>query len=105
MEIFTRQERMALAFLIAVGFLGLGVGAWRKMAPASAAPAARQEVRANYAEAAELAALPGIGPAMAQRIVEDRGRRGFFLMPEDLARVKGISPKVLKKLKGWIRFD
>jgi competence protein ComEA len=47
----------------------------------------------------ELERLPGIGPVLARRIVEDRGRNGQYRRLEDLLRVKGIGPKKLKKLR------
>jgi hypothetical protein len=46
----------------------------------------------NRANALELERLPGIGPALAGRIVADRDRRGPFPSPEALLRVPGIGP-------------
>ena len=62
-------------------------------------------VSVNRAEAAELVALPGIGPVMAERILQDRKMHGRFLTLSDLKRVKGVTPKVLEKVKGLVRFD
>lgn len=110
--LFTRQERKALAFLLWIGFFGLGVMAWRGCLPAwlrgppeKPAGAAAAEMRVNRAGPAELAALPGIGPVLAQRIVEDRRRRGFYLTVGDLRRVKGITSRTLRRMKGLVRFD
>ena len=47
----------------------------------------------NRASAEELEALPGIGPATAQKIVADRESAGPFETPEDLTRVSGIGEK------------
>ncbi len=58
----------------------------------------------NRASAAELEDLPGIGPALAARIVEDRGREGPFRMPEDLLRVSGIGPSTLERLRDHLDF-
>jgi competence ComEA-like helix-hairpin-helix protein len=52
----------------------------------------------NTATAQELEALPGVGPAMAGRIVEAR-EAGRFSTLDDLRRVKGIGPGVLAKLE------
>lgn len=52
----------------------------------------------NRASAEELESLPGVGPKMAARILEDRVRRGRFRTPRDLGRVKGIGPKTLARL-------
>lgn len=103
--LFTPQERKALGFLLALGSLGLAVMACRKgpaAAPFSAAPAG---ISVNRAAPEELVSLPGIGPVLAGRIAEDRQRRGFYLTLNDLGRVKGVTPKMLKRLRGWVRFD
>ena len=53
----------------------------------------------NRATAEELDFLPGIGPAKARAMVEDRNRNGPFRSVDDLTRVKGIGPKLLDKLR------
>ncbi len=104
--LFTRQERMALAFLLAVGFLGLGVRVFQK-GPASTPQRIESPhvVSVNRADIPELTALPGIGPVTARRIVEYRKQHSRFLTLADLKRVKGITSKTLAKLKGYVRFD
>ena len=52
----------------------------------------------NRATAAELRTLPGIGPALASRIVEFRARHGPFAKPEDLTKVSGIGDKTFARL-------
>ncbi|MGC8839608.1 MAG: helix-hairpin-helix domain-containing protein, partial [Anaerolineae bacterium] len=49
----------------------------------------------NTATSAQLEALPGIGPALAQRIVEHRPYRSV----DDLLAVPGIGPATLEKLR------
>ena len=56
----------------------------------------------NRAAAAELAALPGVGPGLAQRIVEERERRGRFESPEALRYVLGMGPKKLAAIRRFI---
>lgn len=105
-ELFTRQERTALLFILGVGFAGAGITAFQKIIPPAysfSAPAARISV--NRAEAAELVALPGIGPVLAQRILEDRARHGPYLLAKDLRRVKGVTSKTIERIQGLIRFD
>ena len=105
-SLFTRQERLALGFVLGVGLLGMAARfclpeqlEGRRFIPQP------PTVAVNRAEPAELTALPGIGPVLAQRITEDRKLHGRFLTLSDLSRVKGVTPKVLEKVKGWVRFD
>lgn len=63
-----------------------------------------QIVRINSASAGELQQLPGIGPALAQRIVETRNS-GRFTSAEDLLRVPGIGKAKLAKLRDYVEVD
>lgn len=63
-----------------------------------------QIVRINSASAGELQQLPGIGPALAQRIVDIRSR-GRFASVEDLLRVPGIGKAKLAKLRDYVEVD
>jgi competence protein ComEA len=56
----------------------------------------------NTATVEEFDALPGIGPQMAQAIVEFREKYGNFSSPEDLLQVPGIGAKKLAALKPHI---
>jgi competence protein ComEA len=53
----------------------------------------------NTATAADLEALPGVGPATATAIVDDRTRNGPFASVDDLDRVSGIGPAKLDALR------
>jgi competence protein ComEA len=55
-------------------------------------------VRLNAASAAELACLPGIGPALAARIVADRAARGPYGEVQALERVPGIGPALVRRV-------
>jgi len=59
-------------------------------------------VNINTASAAELDSLPGIGPAIAQRIIEYRTVHGPFTSIEDIQRVSGIGPALFAKIKDLI---
>lgn len=63
-----------------------------------------QSVRINSASAGELQQLPGIGPALAQRIVETRSS-GRFTSADDLLRVPGIGKAKLAKLRAYVEVD
>ena len=56
----------------------------------------------NTATAAELAALPGIGEALAERIVAYREANGAFASVEELLEVSGIGEKKLAGLEGRV---
>ncbi|HET7688332.1 MAG TPA: helix-hairpin-helix domain-containing protein [Candidatus Macondimonas sp.] len=58
-------------------------------------------VNVNTADMQTIAdALPGIGPAKAQAIVDYRTQHGPFKVKEDLANVPGIGAATLEKIKG-----
>jgi competence protein ComEA len=56
----------------------------------------------NRAAAQDLDAIPGLGPALAQRIVDYRKSHGPFKQVEDLREVPGIGPENLPKLKPYL---
>jgi competence protein ComEA len=57
----------------------------------------------NTASAEELQRLPGVGPAMAARILAFRQSAGRFRKIEDLMEVSGIGPKKFAKMKRFVR--
>jgi competence protein ComEA len=65
----------------------------------SAATAPRLDL--NRASASDLDALPGIGPALAARILAARQER-LFSSIEDLERVPGIGPATLQRLRALV---
>ncbi len=111
-------DRRPSAPLAAVGLLLAGLGVLglaraprpppappppptRVATPTPAAdPLARGEpLDLNAASAADLELLPGIGPTLAARVVEDRAASGPFGSVEELTRVRGIGPRTLERLR------
>lgn len=61
-----------------------------------------EKVNINTADEKELDTLPGIGPAMAQRIIEYRETEGAFQSIEDIKKIRGIGEAKFAKLKDKI---
>lgn len=70
---------------------------------ASAAPDAAAPLDLNAATAAELDALPGVGPATAAAIVAYRDKHGHFRSVDELTDVPGIGPAKLAALRDLVR--
>ncbi|MBN1503443.1 MAG: helix-hairpin-helix domain-containing protein [Candidatus Eisenbacteria bacterium] len=82
-------------------FRGSGVGrAGGGAGGSEAAPAGMLDL--NFATQAELEELPGIGPALARRILEHRARVGRFKRVEDLLDVRGVGEKILSRLRAHV---
>jgi len=57
------------------------------------------KININTADKSELDGLPGIGPSLAERILEYRQTNGSFNDIEELKKVTGIGPSKFEKLK------
>jgi competence protein ComEA len=57
----------------------------------------------NTANADQLDALPGVGPATAAAIIKDREAHGPFRSVADLGRVRGIGDAKLEQLRDFVR--
>ncbi|AKT52748.1 hypothetical protein ADJ73_10260 [Arsenicicoccus sp. oral taxon 190] len=66
-------------------------------------PGAGAPVDLNRATAEQLDALPGVGPAIAARILEWRAQHGRFSSVDELGEVQGIGPKMLERLRALVR--
>ncbi|HUS15404.1 MAG TPA: ComEA family DNA-binding protein [Chloroflexia bacterium] len=74
---------------------GLGVGPGATKAPALL-------LNINTADEVALAVLPGIGPALAARIVAYRVEHGLFARLEAVQDVPGIGPKLFERMRPYI---
>jgi competence ComEA-like helix-hairpin-helix protein len=102
------------AILLGVAFLlvlYLGLRVWLTVAPEDwssviekySAKSGISLIDVNRASIAELAQLPGIGLALAERIVRHRLERGPFRSLDELLEVPGIGPHTLETLRPWVQ--
>jgi competence ComEA-like helix-hairpin-helix protein len=65
-------------------------------------PVSPTAININKADERELQTIPGIGPALARKIIEHRDRHGPFRRPEEILIVEGISEKRFRELRSFI---
>lgn len=110
-EAFPPRSQPLLAACVAVGLVG--VATWMAIAARRGGGLVHHDapptvplaytVDINAAAFAELMPLPGLGPALAARIVDHRASHGPFTRPEDLLDVPGIGPATLDRLRPHLR--
>ncbi|MFH8463566.1 helix-hairpin-helix domain-containing protein [Streptomyces sp. NPDC017991] len=71
--------------------------------PGGAAPAPVTPVALNTATAEQLDTLPGVGPVLAQHIIDYRGRHGGFRSVDELREVNGIGDRRFADLRNLVR--
>lgn len=87
--------------LVALVALAAPVDAQGPASPQTASPTVKM-INLNTATAPELETLPGIGPAMATRILEYREKNGPFQKIEELMNIQGIGERVFLRLRPQI---
>ena len=97
-----RADLINLAAAIADGQQIVVPGAGGEL-PATGATVADGKIHLNQATAAELDALPGVGPVIAERIVSYRDANGPFQAVEDLLDVPGIGEAKLADIRDHVQ--
>ena len=93
---------LLVAALLAAGLLAAAWLRAGRVLVGSVATAPEMRLDLNRATAAELTVLPGLGPALAGRIVSDREQRGRFRSVEDLDRVPGIGAATVERVAPYV---
>ena len=92
---------LALALAILVG--GVGLYRWAAVGSTPPDPPLAFRIDVNTADEPTLQLLPGVGPALSQRIIEERQRRPFG-SADDLQRVNGIGPRLAERIAPYVIF-
>jgi len=92
----------AVAATVAAPAFAAGEAKAESDASGGKAVPAGEKVNINTASSEQLQALPGVGPALAQRILDYRKANGAFKQAAELMNVKGIGEKSFEKLKDRI---
>ncbi len=95
---------LLLALMFVFGSAGLSP-ATVSAAENPAAKVSLETIHLNQATAEQLQALPGVGPALSERIISYRDEHGPFRSVDQLAQVKGIGEAKLAKLKTQLTID
>ena len=91
-------HRLALAAAVALTLPAMVAPASASLHAAESKPQAAP-VDINVAGVEELMSVPGIGQAIAQRIVEYRDKNGAYGSVDDLLKIQGIGEKSLAKIR------
>jgi len=99
-----KHTLLLMVLLVVTSLVGL-VPAPAHAAEAPAAHQTAETIHLNQATAEQLQALPGVGPALSERIVQYRTEHGPFRTVDQLADVKGVGQAKLAKFKNQLTVD
>jgi competence protein ComEA len=100
------MTRILMAAILGIAVSAAATSAQSKSttqkAATGATATAAAPVNLNTATAEQLATIPGVGPKMAERIIDYRQKNGGFKKVEDLMNVSGVGEKSFLKMKPLI---
>jgi len=100
------MTRILMAAILGIAMSAAATSAQSKSttqkAATGATATAAAPVNLNTATAEQLATIPGVGPKMAERIIDYRQKNGGFKKVEDLMNVSGVGEKSFLKMKPLI---
>ena len=94
-----RESVAAASLVLLCAFVAVSAGMASAATGVDSEPPSDRPVDINTAGTEQLTEIPGIGEAMARRIVDWRDEHGPFRRVEDLMKVKGIGEKSLEKMR------
>jgi competence protein ComEA len=94
--------RIMMAAIAAIALSTTALTAQSKAPAPKPTATAAAPVNLNTATAEQLATIPGVGPKMAERIIDYRQKNGGFKKVEDLMNVSGVGEKSFLKMKPLI---
>lgn len=95
---------LLLALMFLIGAAGLSPATVSAAEP-QAAKVSAETIHLNQATAEQLQALPGVGPALSERIVSYRDEHGPFSSVDQLVAVKGVGQAKLARFKDRLTVD
>ena len=118
----TKDEKKIIIFLILSALVGSGINYYKKLKSRvelkvvssnlnkdtrdiDALLKESKSVNVNLSNLERLCRLPGIGPALAERIIEYRDKNGPFRNIEDLRNVRGIGGKKFAEIKEFLTLE
>ena len=99
-----KSYRLLLALMFVVGVAGLSPATVSAAEP-PAAKVTVETIHLNHATAEQLQVLPGVGPALSERIISYRDQHGPFSSVDQLVAVKGVGQAKLASFKDRLSVD
>ncbi len=94
-----RRMIPGLALLLCLSLALAPVTTFAQKSKASPKASTNEKVNLNTATLDQLQTLPGVGPAVAKRILDHRTKIGKFNKIEEILNVKGIGEKRFQQMK------